>query len=259
MGMLSQLLTEVNDGGTKFVDGLKWLVVVLVSIAGSLCILYAIYIGYLFATATDDGKRRAAKDRLIKVLSSLLIIFALAMCLTVIDVKFTTPKQDGGKTDEGTSLDDLQSVEVGDFYYSVAIGAWFLSPYYGQSNAGLTLRPENLKVRGGSKINDFDSSKVKFTDLSLVGLPAAFINKATAEISTDSGILILNFTPPNQVEAPQESVLLPWYYKDGDNKNKYWQANVRFTHDSVPYTVVISFAVTSEYWYFESKPSAKFL
>lgn len=89
MGMLKQLLAE--DSGTKFMSELKWLVVILMSIAGSLCILYAIYIGYLFATATDDGKRRAAKDRLIKVISSGLIIFALATCLNVIDLKFETP------------------------------------------------------------------------------------------------------------------------------------------------------------------------
>lgn len=88
MGMTSQLLASYT--GQQFIKDLSWLVVILVSIAGALCTLYAVYIAYLFFTASDPTKRKAAKDRLIKVASSAIIIFALAGILRVLDVSFVT-------------------------------------------------------------------------------------------------------------------------------------------------------------------------
>ena len=92
--MISQLLAgtagvEGNYTGSKFMDELGEIVIILVTVAGSLMVLYAVYIGYLFATATDAGRRKAAKDRLFKVLSSALIIYALAASLSVIKITFT--------------------------------------------------------------------------------------------------------------------------------------------------------------------------
>ena len=254
MGMLSQLLAGVNDGGTEFVDGLKWLVVVLVSIAGSLCIIYAIYIGYLFATATDDGKRRAAKERLIKVLSSLLIIFALAMCLTVIDVRFTTPEQDGGKTDEGTSLDDLQKLEVSAFIYKESLSWWLTTT---TPEVSFRLKPGSLGVTSGAEIANFDNSKVRFTTVSLVGLPTAFANRHPKPIdNSNPKYLEFFYTVPTAEQAPADSTRLPYWNKNGDSKNKYWKALAQFTYDEMPYSVEIWIKVTSPYWDFSSTPSA---
>lgn len=86
MGITTQLLASYS--GQQFIKDLSWLVVILVSIAGALCTLYAVYIAYLFFTASDPTKRKAAKDRLLKVVSSALIIFVLAGILRLIDVNF---------------------------------------------------------------------------------------------------------------------------------------------------------------------------
>lgn len=91
MGMITQLLAEEYTGA-QFIKELSWLITIIISIAGALMTLYAVYIGYLFATASDEGKRKAAKNRLIKILSSVLIIFALASCISVINVTFDDAK-----------------------------------------------------------------------------------------------------------------------------------------------------------------------
>lgn len=88
MGITAQLLEGYT--GTKFMQELGWLVVVIVSIAGALMTLYAVYIGFLFATASDANKRKAAKDRLIKTVASALIVIALSAVLGVINVNFNT-------------------------------------------------------------------------------------------------------------------------------------------------------------------------
>ncbi|MBQ7973829.1 MAG: hypothetical protein IJ295_02635 [Clostridia bacterium] len=92
MGMMAQLLAEEEYTGAQFIKELSWLITIIISIAGALMTLYAVYIGYLFATASDEGKRKAAKNRLIKILSSALIIFALASCISVINVTFDNAK-----------------------------------------------------------------------------------------------------------------------------------------------------------------------
>ncbi|MBS7400917.1 MAG: hypothetical protein KIG16_00175 [Eubacteriales bacterium] len=90
MGMTTQLLAAYT--GQQFIKDLSWIVVIVVSIAGALSTLYAVYIFYLFMTASDPTKRKAAKDRLIKVFSSTIIIVALAGVLAVLDVIFVTQK-----------------------------------------------------------------------------------------------------------------------------------------------------------------------
>ena len=116
MGMIRQLLE--NDSGAEFLSGLKWLIVILTSCAGSFCVLYAIYIGYLFATATDASKRSAARNRLFKVISSLLIIVALAFCMNAIDVKFSTPVADDAEGGETGDLFEGMTGVGGGFIYS---------------------------------------------------------------------------------------------------------------------------------------------
>ncbi len=102
MGMTSLLLEYT---GQQFIKDLSWIVVILVSIAGALSTLYAVYIAYLFFTASDPTKRKAAKDRLVKVVSSSIIIVALAGILATLDVTFVQqsgnysgPQAGGNKT-----------------------------------------------------------------------------------------------------------------------------------------------------------------
>ncbi len=86
MGLTSQLLAEYT--GKNFMSDLGNLVVVIVSVAGALMTLYAIYIAYLFATASDPTKRKAARERLVKTVASTLIIIGLASVIAVINVHF---------------------------------------------------------------------------------------------------------------------------------------------------------------------------
>lgn len=88
MGMTTQLLAQQAYTGAQFMKDLGNIVVILVSIAGALMTLYAVYIAYLFWTATDANKRKAARERLIKTVASSLIVIGLAAVLTVINVRF---------------------------------------------------------------------------------------------------------------------------------------------------------------------------
>ncbi|MCQ2382527.1 MAG: hypothetical protein MJ060_01660 [Clostridia bacterium] len=88
MGMTTQLLAQQAYTGDQFMKDLGNIVVILVSIAGALMTLYAVYIAYLFWTATDANKRKAARERLIKTVASSLIVIGLAAVLTVINVRF---------------------------------------------------------------------------------------------------------------------------------------------------------------------------
>ncbi len=88
MGMTTQLLAQQAYTGAQFMKDLGNIVVILVSIAGALMTLYAVYIAYLFSTATDAHKRKAARERLIKTVASSLIVIGLAAVLTVINVRF---------------------------------------------------------------------------------------------------------------------------------------------------------------------------
>lgn len=101
--MIKLLLAQQAYTGDKFKSDLSFLIVVLVSFAGALMTLYAVYIAYIFATATDEGKRRASKERLFKVLGSALIIFALAATIEVIDVNFNNVKVKDPTNDAGNN------------------------------------------------------------------------------------------------------------------------------------------------------------
>lgn len=92
LGMMALLLSD--NAGATFKQNAITIVFWIVTIAGSLLTVYAIYIGYLFATATDAAKRTAAKTRLMKIFSSALCIYALAACLKVIEVNFTSIEGD---------------------------------------------------------------------------------------------------------------------------------------------------------------------
>lgn len=90
MGMTALLLVEKGYTGAQFMQQLGDIVVWITSIAGAMMVLYAVYIAFLFATASDANKRKAARERLIKTVASALIIIALASVLAVIKVTFNT-------------------------------------------------------------------------------------------------------------------------------------------------------------------------
>ena len=89
MGMTLELLDNVYTGN-NFIKDLGWLVTIIVTVAGALMTLYAVYIFYLFFTASDPTKRKAAKDRVIKIVSSALIIYVMAAALAALNISWTT-------------------------------------------------------------------------------------------------------------------------------------------------------------------------
>ena len=63
--------------------------------------IYSIYLGYLFATASDPKRRATARERFIKVIASTLIVIGLASVLSVINVNFNSVQGSiGGKSGE---------------------------------------------------------------------------------------------------------------------------------------------------------------
>jgi hypothetical protein len=58
---------------------------------GGVVIIWALYLGFKMATASDTSKRAEAKSRIIKAISAILIIVALISLLQVIKVRFAAP------------------------------------------------------------------------------------------------------------------------------------------------------------------------
>ena len=142
MGFTLQLLEEKGYTGAQFMKDLGWVVVAIVSIAGAFMTVYAIYIAYLFATATDANKRKAAKDRLMKTVASALIVAACASVLAVITVRFDTT--------EG-SVEGPQGGEIGSMVSGITYGE---NPYLSidavENNDG---GPTSLVLKGYFNIN----------------------------------------------------------------------------------------------------------
>ncbi|MBO5229437.1 MAG: hypothetical protein J6B20_01410 [Clostridia bacterium] len=147
MGITTQLLYT----GEEFIAELSEILVWIISIVGVLMVLYAVYIGYLFATATDEGKRRAAKSRLFKILSSVLIIYALAACIKVINVSFDDVEISKEDTDNAINWAEYEYEYIGS-----------VSPMYfkkgGYAN-GIELDPTKLRMKSG----ELTLKEVKFT------------------------------------------------------------------------------------------------
>ncbi len=180
MGMMAQLLYT----GNEFMADLTELVIWLVSIAGSLMVIYAVYIGYLFATATDQSKRKAVKDRLIKLISSVFIIFALATVLGVIKVNFT----DIERSDDNAKVDwaKLEYEYVG--MPTLTLQSGLASP--------LTLNPGNIRIKDGDTLTG-----AKFLSFSFEGTAKDDLNKLLfyqggaplVQVDSSSGYLTYNF------------------------------------------------------------------
>ncbi len=173
MGIVNQLLASKYTGA-QFIDGLVEVLTMIMAVVGILFILYAVYIAYLFFTASDEGKRKNAKSRLIKVLASVLIVYALAACLRVIDVNFTSIEQNNttGNSD-GMNWDKIN------YEYSeipvLTIGT--------DKAYNLNLNAANLKIKGGATLGG-----AKFTSFKFVGLDSTDVltKNAAVQLPTDS-------------------------------------------------------------------------
>lgn len=197
MGMKSQLLYT----GNEFMADLSNIVIWLVSIAGALMTLYAVYIGYLFATASDEGKRKTAKSRLIKLISTIFIVYALAATLNVIKVTFTTLEK---SKEEDTINTDWTTVEYAysgnpEFKVNTKNDPW---------NTDFVLDPQCIKLDGveggylsGAKITGFQfvgeavygldqlKERMYFTQKGDGTFQVVFCCKADRDISEDIQIV----------------------------------------------------------------------
>jgi hypothetical protein len=85
MGLTNLLLAE-KGFNAELLEIIRYISIIF----GGLVILYAIYLGYLMATASDAGSRAEAKKRVINALGIVLIIVALVGMLAVMDANTGT-------------------------------------------------------------------------------------------------------------------------------------------------------------------------
>jgi len=230
MGMTNQLLA---DSGATFMAELKWLVVILVSIAGALCVLYAVYIGYLFATATDEGKRRAAKSRFIKVLSSALIIVAMAFALNAINLRFDTPDNGGNGTDPDNLLDGVQQAGTGFIYNKYDTPKIWIQA---EKQVEVTIYAQYIEAGVGKKYNiaKFGGFTDFRFDVSESGFTNCYEDGPVVEIKNNGSTLVYHFQPP----AQEDGEVIPIdHYMSPDMEGKYWRAYATFKYDDVPSTL----------------------
>ncbi len=182
MGITLQLLAPYT--GQKFIQDLSWLVVILVSIAGALSTLYAVYIAYLFFTASDPTKRKAAKDRFIKVISSSIIIVALAGILGALDVTFV--EQKGNYT--GPVAGDGGVVYANNYAYDGSAEMMLTgNQYNGKITATGSFTIYTIYIKGDGAQVDKYGDKVKIKSCSVVtptDWPGA--NLALTELSVNA-------------------------------------------------------------------------
>jgi hypothetical protein len=103
MGNITSLLLAFNND-------LIQIVAYISMVFGGLVIIYALYLGFLMATASDASKRAEAKRRVINSISIILILVALISLLQILKVQ-TEPKgwviegvESGGPTEWHLSL-----------------------------------------------------------------------------------------------------------------------------------------------------------
>ena len=189
MGMVNQLLASEYTGA-QFIDGLVEVLTMIMAVVEILFILYAVYIAYLFFTASDEGKRKNAKSRLIKVLASVLIVFALATCLRVIDVNFTSIE----KNNTTGNSDGMNWDKINYEYSEIPVLTIGTDKVY-----KLTLNAANLRIKGGATLGG-----AKFTSFKFVGLDSTDVLTKNAAVTkpTDSEYSIIGASFIYYYKAP---------------------------------------------------------
>ncbi|MBR4418586.1 MAG: hypothetical protein IKT33_01125 [Clostridia bacterium] len=231
MGMVNQLLASEYTGA-KFIDELVEVLTMIMAVVGILFILYAVYIAYLFFTASDEGKRKNAKSRLIKVLASILIVYALATCLRVIDVNFTSiEKNNTTGNSDGINWDKIN------YEYS-EIPVLEIST---TDIKKLTLNAANLRIKGGATLGG-----AKFTSFKFVGLDSTdvltrndAVKKPTdSEYSIIGGSFIYYYKAPAKGQGPVD--------ENGDMSQKTYSLDINVGNKTETKSVVYATA-TFEY------------
>lgn len=105
MGIFNLLLAETNNKGydavisilTTFQGQIKTIKYTVLAVMGALCGVFAIYLGFKLATATDDAKRMEAKAHVVYAIIGVIIIGALAGATYATDM-FTDRVGADGKT-----------------------------------------------------------------------------------------------------------------------------------------------------------------
>ena len=196
MGMKSQLLYT----GNEFMADLSNIVIWLVSIAGALMTLYAVYIGYLFATASDEGKRKTAKSRLIKLISTIFIVYALAATLNVIKVTFTTIEK---SKEEDTTNTDWTSVE----YSYAEIPELVLDVKDNNYKSSIVFYPRAITVSSGTS----SLSGIKITNFTFFGEAVYGLNELCYEqkcTMNPDGSLSFDYTSKKKSDLEDDVVII---------------------------------------------------
>ena len=104
---IARLLLKADNGGAEFRKGLFQVLTWIIAVVGSLLILYAVYLFFAMATADNEDKRRKARQRVVKIFSSVFIIIALIFALQAIDLVIT-PVDIEGEKNTGTTTTPVE-------------------------------------------------------------------------------------------------------------------------------------------------------
>lgn len=155
MNTITLLLADYT--GEMFQTDLLQLISYIAMFVGVLMTLYAVYIAYLFATASDDGKRRSAKARLIKVLASVLIVAGLVSIIQMLDIRFNNIDL----PNSGKGEDDVNITSY-DFWYD-GEPSMILNP---GSTVSFVLNTASVKTNDLSK-RCIQITKIQFDEIPL--------------------------------------------------------------------------------------------
>ena len=230
LGMMALLLSD-NGGATFKADALKILFWIF-TIVDALLVGYAVYIAFLFATATDAAKRTAAKSRLIKVFSSLLCIIALTMTLKAIDINFD-PLQ-GNLSNNKPIFKDQSDLSL---IYTGAVDLIEITEDASQ-NFSIKLNADGFETLSGKKIDkqELVFLDVEFSEVFEFKLPQL-------EVQPDGSALIKFQVSAGRAGGGGKSTITGYTSTDGKtgsyaNKHGYVKGEISISYTGVPKTVV---------------------
>ena len=241
LGMMALLLSD-NAGATFKADALKILFWIF-TIVDALLVAYAVYIAFLFATATDAAKRTAAKSRLIKVFSSLLCIIALTMALKAMDINFGPVGGSNSNSGKQDWVDEskFSFIYVGNDEITLSAGKEYT----------ITFDKSKIKDERDAKISE---NKLEFIECELSTNGGAYFSlPVTNEVLNSGRALNLKFkclsSVPSVNSHYRNTIILRTYYRLGDDGKgiveRYVHGVLSIKYQGVPYSVPCYFPVES--------------
>ncbi|MDR0383827.1 MAG: CHAP domain-containing protein [Christensenellaceae bacterium] len=188
--------------GSGLLDVLMYVFIAIGALAG----VYAAYLGFLMGTATDESKRKAAKDRILKVLSSVMCIIVLSVILGTVRFQLSTVEgekdngDDGGfsegeMTDGGTMTihETFNSTAQGGKYYYSAADVKLVAKYRDENKNVIVVPQKDIKDYRIKNPGDYFradtwwTDELKFNERATTDRIASFPSSVTVVATVKSG------------------------------------------------------------------------